>query len=64
MGRRGPAPKPTAVRFVQGNHGKLPIKADEPKPRPAQETRAPARVSLPGAFFEEALQLGHQCVTA
>lgn len=32
MGRRGPKPKPTAIRVREGNPGRLPINADEPLP--------------------------------
>lgn len=32
MGARGPAPKPTALRIVEGNPGKKPLNHDEPKP--------------------------------
>lgn len=33
MGRRGPAPKPTSLRVLEGNPGKRPLPAGEPKPR-------------------------------
>ena len=32
MGRRGPAPKPTRLRVIQGNPGKRPLNKNEPKP--------------------------------
>ena len=32
MGKRGPAPKPTALRLVEGNPGNRPINHREPKP--------------------------------
>lgn len=32
MGARGPAPKPTALRIIEGNPGKKPLSHDEPKP--------------------------------
>lgn len=32
MGRRGPAPEPTALRILRGNPGHRPINRDEPKP--------------------------------
>lgn len=32
MGLRGPAPKPTALRLLEGNLGKRPINAQEPRP--------------------------------
>ena len=34
MGRRGPAPKPTNLRLLQGNPGKRALPKNEPKPRP------------------------------
>ncbi len=32
MGRRGPAPKPTTLKLLDGNPGKRPISKREPKP--------------------------------
>lgn len=32
MGRRGPSPKPTVLRLLEGNRSKRPINAAEPKP--------------------------------
>ena len=32
MGRRGPAPMPSALKIATGNAGKRPIRDDEPKP--------------------------------
>jgi P27 family predicted phage terminase small subunit len=34
MGLRGPAPKPTALKVLDGNPGRRPLNHDEPKPRP------------------------------
>lgn len=33
MGRRGPAPQPTALKILRGNPGKRPLNTEEPKPR-------------------------------
>lgn len=33
MGRRGPAPKPTATKRLEGNPGKRKLNQNEPKPR-------------------------------
>jgi P27 family predicted phage terminase small subunit len=34
MGARGPAPKATNMRILEGNPGRLPINHDEPQPEP------------------------------
>ena len=34
MGRRGPAPKPTRLRIIEGNPSRRPLNHDEPKPKP------------------------------
>lgn len=34
MGARGPLPKPTALRRLEGNPGKRPLNRREPRPRP------------------------------
>jgi P27 family predicted phage terminase small subunit len=34
MGRRGPAPQPTALKVLNGNPGKRALPKDEPKPDP------------------------------
>lgn len=48
MGRRGPAPKPTAVRRLEGNASKRPINDREPEPD-ARRPRRPAWLSYAGA---------------
>lgn len=40
MGARGPAPKPTALKVLQGNPGRRPLTQNEPKPR-VQRLRCP-----------------------
>ena len=34
MGARGPAPKPTALKIIEGNPGRRPLNRAEPKPSP------------------------------
>lgn len=41
MGRRGPAPKPTKLRILQGNPGKRKVRKDEPAPPPVADGDAP-----------------------
>jgi len=41
MGRRGPAPKPTALRILQGNPGKTRLNPSEPQPPAAPEDLSP-----------------------
>ena len=47
MGRRGPPPKPTRLKMLQGNPGKRPINKREPKPR-SDTPRCPNWIT-PGA---------------
>lgn len=44
MGRRGPPPKPTALRILNGNAAKRPLNAREPRPS-AELPRCPAWIS-------------------
>lgn len=39
MGRRGPAPKPTVLKLLEGNPGKRPLNKKEPKPTGAPVLR-------------------------
>ena len=34
MGKRGPAPKPTVLRLIEGNPSRRPLNKHEPQPRP------------------------------
>jgi len=34
MGKRGPTPKPTVLKILNGNPGKRPLNTNEPKPKP------------------------------
>lgn len=43
MGLRGPIPKPTALKIVEGNPGKRPLNTREPKPR-AVAPRCPSHL--------------------
>ena len=46
MGDRGPQPKPTALRELEGNPGKQPINKREPKPNKIIEISPPDWLSL------------------
>jgi len=35
MGKRGPSPKPTKLKVLEGNPGKRPLNENEPKPTPS-----------------------------
>jgi P27 family predicted phage terminase small subunit len=48
MGLRGPSPKPTALRILQGNPGKLKINRTEPKP-----PKAPVQLEPPAWLNKE-----------
>lgn len=39
MGKRGPAPKPTALRIIEGNPSNRPLQKNEPKPTAGIPTR-------------------------
>lgn len=48
MGRRGPAPQPTALKLARGNPGKRALPKNEPKPEP------PSRLDPPSWLTAEA----------
>jgi P27 family predicted phage terminase small subunit len=41
MGKRGPAPKPTALKLLAGNAGHRPLNDDEPEGKPWSKERPP-----------------------
>lgn len=51
MGERGPAPKPTALKNLEGNPGKRSLPKDEPKPPPLSQVKPPSFL-FPGAKRE------------
>ena len=53
--KRGPKPKPTALKLIEGNRGKRPINKNEPKPKLGQP-KCPADLS------EEARKEWHRIV--
>lgn len=52
MGRRGPPPKPTHLKVVQGNPGKRPLNADEPKPKPVRPEK-PKMSGEPSKVYDQ-----------
>ncbi len=52
MGLRGPAPKPTALKVLEGNPGKQKLNAQEPMPSAPQVTPKPPKRLLPEAKKE------------
>lgn len=55
MGMRGPPPKPTAIRLLEGNPGKVKINRDEPQPRRLTHVEPPADFEEDGRQVFEAL---------
>jgi P27 family predicted phage terminase small subunit len=52
MGKRGPAPKSTALKKIEGNLGQYPINEHEPQPEPVVEvTNAPSDLSKSGQIM-------------
>lgn len=51
MRKRGPAPKPTAVRLLEGNPGRLKINENEPKPRSYETYEPPSDLSEDGVII-------------
>ena len=52
MGKRGPPPKPTAIKMLEGNPGKQKINRAEPKPPAPQKAPNPPQRLLPDAKKE------------
>lgn len=52
MGARGPAPKPTALRVLEGNPSHRPLPANEPKPEVPAKAPSPPKGLLPAARAE------------
>lgn len=52
MGQRGPAPKPTAIKILEGNPGKQKLNKDEPKPELLSKVPNPPARLLPEAKKE------------
>jgi P27 family predicted phage terminase small subunit len=55
MGLRGPPPKPTALRLLEGNPGRVRINPNEPKPRPATTVEPPSDLPEEGRLVFSAL---------
>ena len=55
MGKRGFPPKPTAIRLLEGNAGKVKINPDEPKPRILPEYDPPEDLPEQGKIIWKAL---------
>src|SRR5262245_42670989 len=49
--RRGPAPKPTALKLLCGNAGRRPVNHHEPKPKRAKHLRTPTELDEHGKKF-------------
>lgn len=54
MGKRGPAPKPTKLRVLEGNPGRRPLNPDEPEPTLLTDSNVPVppEILLPAAAEE------------
>lgn len=61
MGKRGPKPKPTALKELQGNPGKRRLNSAEPKPAAAVDLAAPP--GLKGDAVDEWNRLAPQLAT-
>lgn len=52
MGQRGPAPKPTVLKVLEGNPGKQKLNANEPRPPALDAAPSPPKRLLPEAKKE------------
>ena len=55
MGLRGPPPKPTALRLLEGNPARRPLNQNEPQPRKLSQVEPPADLSDEGKAVFRAL---------
>lgn len=55
MGRRGPAPKPTALRLLEGNPSGRPVNQNEPKPQQVTSFEPPQDLPEEGKAVWKAL---------
>lgn len=55
MGTRGPPPKPTALRLLEGNPGKVALNRNEPQPRKLTTVEPPADLPEEGKAVFKAL---------
>lgn len=55
MGLRGPPPKPTALRLLEGNPGKVKLNPNEPQPRRLTTVDPPADLGEEGKLVFNAL---------
>jgi phage terminase small subunit len=61
MGRRGPQPRPTALKVLRGNPGRRPLNPTEPKPQPLESIEPPAwRTAEAAAIWREDAPHVHQ----
>jgi len=60
VGARGPAPKPTALKVLEGNPGKRALNKAEPKPRPLMPRMPEWLVGLAADFWQRNGKMLHK----